>query len=174
RRPRCCGFNNLTSSRRARECAFLTGRSRATQRTKPRRPSSRLARSAKRTVTNEARGPRQRADANVSSLDPHGQLTISGSVPRKRAPLLTALGFSLPAGQQREPERRPARPGRAPPSVLCANAVPAPATLADAQTLGKTGRKRQRPRGSLLRAAVEWCLPRSSRRGGSGSSAWTR
>src|SRR5690606_32760213 len=67
-----------------------------------------------------------------------------------------------------------ARPGRAPPSVLCANAVPAPATLADAQTLGKTGRKRQRPRGSLLRAAVEWCLPRSSRGGGNGSSAWTR
>src|SRR5690606_39175556 len=91
------------------------------------------------------------------------------TVPEIRARLLNALGFSLLAGQRRERERRPARPGRAPPSVLCANAVPAPATLADAQTLGKTGRKRQRPRGSLLRAAVEWCLPRSSRGGGNGS-----
>src|SRR5690606_9678130 len=43
-----------------------------------------------------------------------GQLNVSASVPPKGPPLLNALAFSLPAGQQRERERRPARPSRAP------------------------------------------------------------
>src|SRR5690606_37443576 len=43
-----------------------------------------------------------------------GQLNVSASVPPEGPQLLNALGFSLPAGQQRERERRPARPSRAP------------------------------------------------------------
>jgi hypothetical protein len=82
-----------------------------------------------------------------------GQLTISGSVPRKRAPLLNALGSSLPAGQKRERERRPDRPRRAllhARGALCANAVHARVVLAE--------RRRLRKRGGETRTAPEIAL----------------
>ncbi len=89
-----------------------------------------------------------------------GQLNVSGSVPEKRAPLLNALGSSLPAGQKRERERRPERPRRALLHVrgaLCANAVHARVVLAERRRSRKRGGETQRPRRSLSEAAVKKC-----------------
>ncbi len=89
-----------------------------------------------------------------------GQLNVSGSVPRKRAPLLNALGSSLPAGQKRERERRPERPRRAllhARGALCANAVHARPVLGERRRSRKRGGEMQRPRRSLSEAAVKKC-----------------
>lgn len=89
-----------------------------------------------------------------------GQLIVSGSVPRKRAPLLNALGSSLPTGQKRERERRPERPPRAllhARGALCANAVHARVVLAERRRSRKRGGETQRPRRSLSEAAVKKC-----------------
>lgn len=89
-----------------------------------------------------------------------GQLNVSGSVPRKRAPLLNALGSSLPAGQKRERERRPEPPRRAllhARGALCANAVHARVVLAERRRSRKRGGETQRPRRSLSEAAVKKC-----------------
>lgn len=90
----------------------------------------------------------------------HGRLNVSGSVPRKRAPLLNALGSSLPAGQKRERERRPEGPRRAllhARGALCANAVHARVVLAERRRSRKRGGETQRPRRSLSEAAVKKC-----------------
>jgi len=89
-----------------------------------------------------------------------GQLNVSGSVPEKQAPLLNALGSSLPAGQKRERERRPERPRwalRHARDALCANAVHALAEHVERRRSRKRGGETQRPRRSLSEAAVKKC-----------------
>jgi hypothetical protein len=84
------------------------------------------------------------------------------TVPEIGARLLNALGFSLPAGQRREPERRPTRPGRTPAALSARTLSRHTQRSPTAETLGKPGQKRQRPRGSLLGAAVYLVLPSGS------------
>ena len=112
--------------------------------------------------TSTARSARARDPAARWSTvaPPSGQLNVSGAVPRKRAPLLNALGSSLPAGQKRERERRPERPRRAllhARGALCANAVHARIVLAEPRRSRKRGGETQRPRRSLSEAAVKKC-----------------
>lgn len=115
------------------------------------------ARAALPTAANCA--PRANVGAR-SAIVASGQLNVSGSVPRKPAPLLNALGSSLPAGQKRERERRPERPRRArlhAHGALCANAVHARVVLAERRRSRKRGGERRRPRRSLSEAAVKKC-----------------
>ena len=96
-----------------------------------------------------------RAERRREPVRPHdaGQLNVSRSVPEKRAPLLNALGSSLPAGLNGERERRPERPRRAlcrARGALCANAVNAPVVLPEP--------RRPRKRGGKSAAAPEIAL----------------
>lgn len=87
----------------------------------------------------------------------HGQLNKTEAVPEKWASLLNALGFSLPTGQSRERERRPAHRRRAPrhaPGALCANAVPARTPRVDAQGPWFSGEKDEAPEARTSRAPL--------------------
>jgi hypothetical protein len=87
-----------------------------------------------------------------------GQLNVSGSVTPEGPPLLDALGFSLPAGQNREHERRPKRPCHAlrpACGALCANAVRALVVLAERRRPRKRGGQTQWPRKSLSEVTVK-------------------
>ena len=89
-----------------------------------------------------------------------GSTTKNGKVYKKRAPLLNALGSSLPAGQKRERERRPEPPRRAllhARGALCANAVHVRVVLAERRRSRKRGGETQRRRRSLSEAAVKKC-----------------
>ena len=81
-----------------------------------------------------------------SASAPPSQVIVSGSVPRKPAPLLNALGFSLPSGQKRERRRRPERPRHA---LLHARVV-----LAERRRSRKRGRKGNGPEDRSLWASV--------------------
>jgi hypothetical protein len=111
-------------------------------------------------VLSPERDQRARGGTRPRRLRRAGQLNVSGPVPRKQAPLLNALGSSLPAGQKRERERRPERPRRALlhlRGALRANAVHARVVLAERRRSRKRGGETQRPRRSLSEAAVKKC-----------------
>jgi hypothetical protein len=114
----------------------------------------------------------QRPDAQQSH--PRGTVDRPVTVPETEGRLLTASRLLSPHGTEmraRTPSR--ARSTRSPSRAraLSAIAIPAHAMLADAQTLGESGEKRQRPRRSLSGAAVKRCgvaFPRPRMNGSEG------
>ncbi len=103
-----------------------------------------------------------------------GQLNKTQPVHPKQPRRLNALGFSLPAAQQRAREPRPERPQRARPharSTLCSNAVQARHAPATRQSPCIPALETQRPRRLLPEVAVYQSRLRSSRAATYGS-AW--
>jgi len=106
-----------------------------------------------------------------------GQLNKTQPVHPKQPLLLNALGFSLPAGQQRARDARPERPQRARPharSTLCSNPVQARHAPATHQSSRIPALEKQRPRRLLSEVAVYQSRPRSSRAAAFGSGSRTR
>jgi hypothetical protein len=110
--------------------------------------------------------------SSLASRGSAGQLNKTQPVHPKQPRLLNALGFSLPAGQQRARDPRPERPQRAlqpARSTLCSNAVQARHAPATRQSPRIPALKKQRPRRLLSEVAVYQSRPRSSRAAAFGS-----
>ncbi len=109
---------------------------------------------------------------------PSGQLNKTQPVHPKQPRLLNALGFSLPAGQQRARDPRPERPQRAllhaRSTLLCSNAVQARHAPATRQSPRIPALEKQRPRRLLPEVAVYQSRPRSSRAAAFGSEGGIR
>ncbi len=122
----------------------------------------------------DARGPRGKRCVRAQR---GGQLNKTQPVHPKQPRLLNTLGFSLPAGQQRERQARPERPQRArghARGTLCSNAVQARHAPATRQSPRIPALEKQRPRRLLSEVAVYQSRSRSSRAASFGSSSRTR
>jgi hypothetical protein len=80
---------------------------------------------------------------------------LAGSVENRSS--LNALGFSLPAGQRREPERRPTRRDRAPPPLSARTLSQRTRRSPTRKPSGKQGEKGNGPEDRSSGPLLTWC-----------------